>query len=566
MIDSPTLTSATVANYAVLNPVMKSPSMQISDGNLKSFISSNTAVCAGASFGLTSGKWYWEAQVLANPVGSQPLYGIALSTFSGFRADGVFVSYTSDSWGLNASDGTFRNNGTTLATYSSIANGDVVMLAIDMDNNKFWMGKNGTWFNSGVPASGTGAILTSGLTGNTVFPAVTEYGGTSSAFNFGQRPFAYTPPTGFNRLNTYNLPDSTIKKGNTVMDAVLWTGAGQTGAASITGLNFKPDFVWAKMRSSAISHTLYNSIVGGGANKALSSNGTDTEASFNANATNGYLSSFDSNGFSYFGGSSPAYFSSNGNTYVGWAWQAGQGTTSSNTSGTITSTVSVNATAGFSVVTYTGIAGNVVRTFGHGLGVAPKMVIVKDRVLGITGTDNWVVYHASATAAGFLLLNTTAAYSANANYWGNTAPTSTVVSVGGNASNVSNESGVTYVAYCWAEIAGFSKFGSYVGNANADGPFIYTGFRPKFVMFKRTDSTGSWEIQDTSRSDYNVISKELYANLSDAEYDDIYNNSDFLSNGFKIRSGASSGNNNPSGGTIIYMAFAENPFKNSLAR
>jgi hypothetical protein len=350
------------------------------------------------------------------------------------------------------------------------------------------------------------------------------------------------------------------------MDAVLWTGAGQTGAASITGLNFKPDFVWAKMRSSAISHTLYNSIVGGGANKALSSNGTDTEASFNANATNGYLSSFDSNGFSYFGGSSPAYFSSNGNTYVGWAWQAGQGSTSSNTDGSVASTVSVNATAGFSVVTYTG-TGVTNATVGHGLGVAAKMVIVKNRTTNAT-SNNWWFIHANLTAGNNLYLNTTTGQfsvsgaTTNGGLGSLTSTTFTLAS-GASNSNNTNQSGTNYVAYCWAEIAGFSKFTSYTGNGSTDGPFIFLGFRPKYVLLKRTNSTGDWETYDTSRDLYNPEGQALFPNLSNAE-SSISPRIDLLSNGFKLRT--SGAGINGSGDSYIVAAFAENPFKNALAR
>ncbi len=218
-------------------------------------------------------------------------------------------------------------------------------------------------------------------------------------------------------------------------------------------------------------------------------------------------------------------------------------------------TVSVNATAGFSVVTYTGTGANA--TVGHGLGVAPRMIIVKRRN---NGTDNWRVYHASIGAGNTLALNSTNASASSSVTWNNTAPTSTVFSVGTESNT--NASGSTIVAYCWAEIAGFSKFGSYTGNGSTDGTFVYTGFRPKFIIIKTSSNVDSWYVLDTSRSTYNATNQRLFPNLSNAESsgDAI----DILSNGFKNRSTTTI--NNLNGATYIYMAFAENPFKNALAR
>jgi hypothetical protein len=249
-------------------------------------------------------------------------------------------------------------------------------------------------------------------------------------------------------------------------------------------------------------------------------------------------------------------------TYVGWQWQAGQGTTTTGTgTGGITSvTQSVNATAGFSIVTYTGSGSN--GTVTHGLGVAPRMIMVKWRSGGGLTAQDWNVYHASVGATARLFLNTTAASATTSVAWNNTAPTSSVFSIG-TGTDV-NGSGASYVAYCWAEIAGFSKFGSYTGNASTDGPFVYTGFRPKFVLIKRTDSTSNWYLFDTSRDTYNVMKNELLPNSTNAEADNT-RWIDTLSNGFKIRADNAS-QINASGATMIYMAFAEHPFKNANAR
>ncbi len=257
----------------------------------------------------------------------------------------------------------------------------------------------------------------------------------------------------------------------------------------------------------------------------------------------------------------PYYFATsaiilNAQTFVGWQWQAGAGTTSTNTSGSISSTVSVNATAGFSVVTYAGTSA--AATVGHGLGVAPSMIIVKSRTLG---TGNWCVYHKSLGALGAVFLNLTNAYAANSNIWNNTAPTSTVFSLAGSDANNGN-----CVAYCWAEIAGFSKFGSYTGNGSTDGPFVYLGFRPKFILFKTTSTvnTNGWVIMDTVRNTYNYMDLQLYPHLTNVEAQSSTYAIDAISNGFKIRNTNAVDNNN--GDTFIYAAFAESPFKYANAK
>jgi hypothetical protein len=398
--------------------------------------------------------------------------------------------------------------------------------------------------NSGVPTSGATGTGGLSLAGTNYIIGAAAYSATISA-NFGQRPFSYTPPTGFVRLNTYNLSDSTIKKGNTVMDATTYTGDGAT--RSITNAAaFKPDLVWVKSRSNAEWNILFDSVRGTG--KSIYSNDTNVEVT---NAGFGYVSAFNSNGYSVTaGGSGITNVNGSAYTYVGWQWQAGQGTNTSNTSGSITSTVSVNATAGFSVVTYTP-PGSGTCTVGHGLGVAPKMIITKKR----NGADNWPVYHASIGAGKIVELNLTSAQSTNS-IIGTSAPTSTIFNFAGV--------GGDWVAYCWAEIAGFSKFGSYTGNGSADGPFVFTEFRPKFILYKNASYAGtSWAMLDSSRNTYNVLNARLFADSSSAE-DTSVSPMDFTSNGFKVRSTNDGVNRN--GDTIIYMAFAENPFKNANAR
>jgi hypothetical protein len=344
------------------------------------------------------------------------------------------------------------------------------------------------------------------------------------------------------------MPDPIIKKPNQHFDATTYTATGTTPQTVTNAGSFKPDLVWTKNRTSAGNHYLNDSVRG--AANALNSNTTSAEASLP-----NYITSFNSNGY----GIGSDNFTS-GQNIVGWQWKAG-GATTVNTSGTISSNVSVNTTAGFSVVTYTGTGANA--TVGHGLGVAPSMIIIKARAGADASTRSWPVYHKNLGNTSVVWLDLTFVVNTpRPGYWNSTSPTSSVFSIGTDTDV--NRSSQTYVAYCWAEVEGYSKFGSYTGNGSADGPFQYTGFRPKFIMIKRTDSTSSWFIHDTARDTFNVSNKNLYPNLSAAEEVQTTWNQDILSNGFKIR--GTSTEINASSATYIYAAFAEAPFKFSNAR
>jgi len=353
-----------------------------------------------------------------------------------------------------------------------------------------------------------------------------------------------------------------IKKPNQHFDVLTWsgTGGGSGATRSITGLNFQPDFIWEKSRTSGSGHQLLDSVRGVGQNKVLASNSTGAEPTpALSESLYGWLSAINSDGFTLTNGTSTFdNWNKSGDTYVGWTWKAG-GAAVANTAGSISSQVSANPTAGFSVVTYTGTGANA--TVGHGLGVAPKMIIVKSR---ISAVNNWNIYNANLTSAVYKLLFTINAETSDATSWNSTAPTSSVFSLGTNTGvNASTE---TFVAYCWAEIEGYSKFGSYTGNGSTDGPFVYTGFRPKFVLVKASSfSTAStvWTLFDTSRSPYNASVNELYANSTDVEGVDA-SGIDILSNGFKPKRNSDYANS--SGQTYIYMAIAEAPFKFANAR
>jgi hypothetical protein len=331
----------------------------------------------------------------------------------------------------------------------------------------------------------------------------------------------------------------------------LWTGDGATTRSITNASSFKPDLIWIKGRSNTGSNLLQDSNRGFGTATKLSSNSTNAENNSSGDATDpiyGYITAANSNGFSVNVGTVPAQTNNNGVTFVGWQWQAGQGSTSSNTSGSITSTVSVNATAGFSIVTYTSnnTAG---ATVGHGLGIRPSMIILKRR----SSTSDWDTYHISLGATKGISLNTTGSATTSINYWNNTEPTSTVFTLGAGV----NPASTPMLAYCWAEIAGFSKFGSFTANNSSNGNFIYLGFRPRWIMTKQTSgSGGAWFILDTARNTFNVMNNILDANTSGAERND--NIWDATANGMKLRIALS--------GDFIYAAFAENPFKNALAR
>jgi hypothetical protein len=552
MLDVPTNTSATVANYCVMNPL--STTSTLANANLT--YSSGATYCQGSMFA-TSGLFY--AEIIAT--GAFASQGIAWG-FSTGNANlpistqpaastpaGIYYVYSGGGLLNVASDGSSTNQTNPFTV------GQTWQLAIDATNGYAWLGQNNVWYSSTMTATGnpvTGANPTFTISnlstrgGLSVLCGHNTAGGTF-AWNFGQRAFVYTPPTGYKALNTFNLPDSTIKKGNTVMDATLYTGNGSTQSVT-NAASFKPDLVWVKYRNATNYHYLTDSVRG--ANLQLYSNSTDNETS-----TAGAITGFISNGFTL---GSNTDINQNVGKYVGWQWQAGQGSTSSNTSGTITSTVSVNTTAGFSIATYTG-NGTAGATIGHGLGVAPSMIIVKARSAGGANYE-WVVQHKSVPASQILLLSNTIAATTSATF-NSQYPSSSVIYLGSNTG--ANQSTITYVAYCWAEIAGYSKFGSYTGNGSADGPFVYLGFRPEFIMVKSSSSVADWNMWDTSRSPYNQGGQTIWANLQNGEYTAavFY---DILSNGFKLRDTNAESNANTQ--TYIYMAFAENPFKNSNAR
>jgi len=492
-------------NYCVLNPLTQrwsQPNSVYSEGNLKvSTSSANSAYSLGTIFQST-GKWYWEVTVVA-----------AGTTAIGVGVGDLLIQNTTQTNSVQYLSNGNKNVGGSSTSYgATFTTNDTIGVALDKDGGTITFYKNNT--SQGVITLPSNVELSAWLDINT--PAV-------FATNFGQRPFAYTPPTGFKALNTQNLPDSTIKKGNQYFDATTYTGNGSTQSIVNSG-GMQPDLVWYKSRGAARDHSLFDSVRG--ATNQISSNATYAESAVSG------VTAFNSNGFSL---GSSANGNNSSESYVGWQWKKG-------------------ATQGFDIVTYTG-NGAGTRSVAHSLGVAPKFIVIKDRS---SGTAYWAVYHASIPTQ-YLTLNSTSA--AAAGQWISADSSNFSFS---SLSSWTNTNADNYVAYLFADVAGFSKFGSYTGNGSTDGPFAYLGFRPRFVMIKRTDSTGNWRIVDTSRDTSNVSQYALWANDSSAEGSGSSHYIDILSNGFKIRN--TSLETNASGGTFVYAAFSENPFKNSLAR
>ena len=336
---------------------------------------------------------------------------------------------------------------------------------------------------------------------------------------------------------------TTIDKPNEYFTTTVYTGNGST--LSISSLEFSPDFVWIKNRNIVSNHVLFDTVRG--TTLSLESESTASESIRSG------ITSFDSNGFTL---GSNGNSNANGNSHASWSWRGSDSSAVSNTAGSITSTVSANTTSGFSIVSWSGnsTAG---ATIGHGLGVAPKMIIVKDR----DGADSWVVYHNSLAITEYLILNgTLAALTDNEVIFYDTDPTSSVFTVG--AHNTVNQPGHNYIAYCFAEKKGFSKFGSYIGNGSADGTFVYTGFKPAWVLAKRTNDSSGWVLFDNKREPFNLADTSIRVDDSGAE-NQSNGALDFLSNGFKWRTTDTGVNG--SGNSFIFMAFAEHPFVTSTS-
>jgi len=422
-------------NYAVLNPLRQRGANTFADANLKITLTNVSSATAVATQALPIDSYYWEAAILTGG-NSDVGIGIVASTI----AEASMSVFASGGVGYYGNNGNKYINGSATAYGSSFTVGDVIGVAFN--------GTTITFYKNNVSQ---GAItLPAGSDWTPAFSNATTLTGQVIAPNFGQRPFSYTPPAGFKALNTLNLPAPTILKGNQYFDATLWDG-NSTNARVITSNVGTVDLAWVKRRNGVDDHRLANSVLGG--NKHLKSNNTDAESTGTT-----VIQAFSGSTFTL---GTDGSVNATGGTYVGWTWQEG-------------------ATQGFDIVTYTGTGAN--RTIAHNLGVAPAMLIVKNRTAG--GAGYWLTWHKNMTSASYYLaLNLTIAQTLDATVWNSTAPTSSVFSLGTNTTG--NNNGTNFIAYLFSEVAGFSKFGSYTGNGSADGPFVFCGFRPRFVMINR---------------------------------------------------------------------------------
>ena len=526
----------------------------LSNGNLDhTYNSSNIRVKSTISIP-TTGKWYAEF-VASNAGGGNSLMGVATAA-SALTGSNWYLGNDAGSWGLQVGSGTmytYHNGG--FSSFGTANNGDVIAVAVDRAAGKIWWAVNNIWIAGGDPVSGTNARYTNIPSTDGLFFAISNANNSSIACNFGQKPFRFPPPAGFQPLALANTPRPTIVRPDQYVGIVTYYAADAV-AGIATGLSFKPDLVWVKSRTSARSNVIVDSVRG--TNSVLWTNLTDAQLS-----SSQYVSQFNSNGFNY----GVAGDVTNNSSLVGWCWKAGGNSNTYNindvgyatasaaglTAGTITPTgASVNTKSGFSIVSWT--ATGSVSTLSHGLGAKPKLIINKPR----TGTYDWAVITDMVSGnLQYLYLNSTQAI--NDTGWG-TNPTSSVMSV------YSYSDGLPMISYCWAEIPGFSKFGTYTGNASADGPMVYLGFRPRFVIIKCSSTSNAytnWDINDSARNTYNAADNTLCANLSDQENSGNIGGQplDFLANGFKIRQ-ATSSSKNLNNATYIYAAFAETPTQN----
>ena len=622
--DSPT------NNFATWNPLSNSQGASLSEGNLKAIgvVTDKILYC---THGMSSGKWYWEVNLAT--VGNRNQLGVFTT-----NGDTVTTTYPDNYAYIQVGNNSSSTSATNNYTTPSFSAGDIVTFVFDADIGAIWYGKNaaptvsGSGHHYGLPTSVTyavgyrepgGTVATNYINfgqdptfgGASNLPTGAGDYDTDAAGNSTGGRFAFQPPTGAKALCTANLRDFTpTVTGDTPQDyfkTVIWTGQTNAGAynnGNVT-VGFQPDLVWIKMRNNSAananqstSHVLSDS-VRGILNFLITNSTNDEYTSADGYTNTSNLTSYNPDGFSV---GTELNFNGNGDTYVAWCWKSGgspsatdDGTGVSgsaklvNTSGAASSTtcksfkdaavtagasnvicpskMSINQAAGFSIVKYTGTGANA--TVPHGLSSAPEFIIIKSLSEGTTKyTGQWDVYHKSLGVNKLIALNIADKFTSPTNVWTAT-PDSNVITMG-NAGAI-NYLDDNYIAYCWHSVGGYSKFGSYTGNGSADGPFVYTGFRPAFVICKcssdTTTTNTSWAMYDNARDSSNVMNKVLYANETINEgyrgdastaATDIY--IDFLSNGFKVRSTKEEVND--SGETYIFMAFAEQPFKFSNAR
>ena len=590
MLDSPTFNSSSNGgNFATYNPLTAGSYISLSEGNLQTI--GTTVGDEGSvlgTMGVTSGKWYWEVRMI-NMRYSTPAPGISAGSASATQATTTggprnLLYYAGNSSNfLRDFDSTIWGTVTEVETgLAGFSAGDKMMIALDVDNKKVWYGKNGSWFNSGNPATGANPQQSWTGTGFSINPSIQEYDSSSSSSscaNFGQDGtfagtetaqgnsddtgygnFYYDPPTGFLAMCSGNLPIAdAIDPAQTddnypqkLFNTKLYTGTGSSNA--ITGLGFQPDLTWVKQRNGTNDYKLTDSTRG--VTKSLESNTVVGEAT----DSNG-LTAFGTDGFTV---GSDSVYNGSSNTFLSWNWRANGGTTTTDTSGNIDGVYQTND-CGFSIMKYSGNGSNA-QTVPHGVkvggeAVAPSYVIMKNLPDSSNNWRNWSIGYNDGDADSYAEFNGNA-WLANQGSGGlfTAKPTSTMLTL--TDYSAINASGKAVIVYSFANVEGFIKSGSYVGNANDDGTFLYLGFKPAFFMCKPIVA-GNWRVQDNIRSPINVAHATLFPNNNNAEETNDSNDIDFLSNGVKMR--ASDSNYNQAT-TFVYLAMAENPFQFATAR
>ena len=548
MLDTPT------NNWCIWNYHTEVSDITLSEGNLKAVSGADSWPAIFGTHGASGGKWYYEAIGADNT-----RWGLGWSTeeFKSGTSNTFSVghfAYSQDPLTLYQDGSNVAINGTPAFT-----TGNVLQIATDIDAGKTWFGINNTWVNAsngsaGDPAAGTNPTITFSEKGQKHYPKMINNLGNVSV-NFGQQGFTYTPPDGFQALNSKTL--ATVNAAGVVrpqrhFETLIYDGDG-SASRDITGLEFRPDVVWIKNRSQASTHSWQDSIIGFGDDKTLrvdTSNALDTNGNLY-----GYVNHTLPNGFNVNGGSdhgsSRVNSSSSGAKHVAWCWKAG-GAAVSNSDGSITSSVSVNTEAGFSIMSYTG-NGTDGATVGHGLGATPQWVMIKNKS---TSSRDWIIHHPNLDSGKTIFLNSNGTQLTNAGGTATNFNNSTIRLDSGSSGLFGiNHNGDNYVAYCWTEIPGYTKFGKYKGNGSSEGRFLHLGFKPAFVLIKRFDDGYSWYQIDNKRDTVNPVHENLYANSNMSTYD--YTVGDFLSNGIKFRNTGS--DTNASGATMIYLAWAEEP-------
>lgn len=543
------LTDTPTNNFCTLNPLRNASDCTFSDANLKlAYGSSSSITPAFASMGMSSGEYWWTSTITANSSGSTSALIIGISQM----VDGLtnYPGFNSTlGWGYYGDTGAIYNNGSTVATGASFGVGDVIGCKFNATTGTM------QWYKQ---TAGAGSFVlqatVNSIPSGTYFPAWGDGGAArtgAAAVNFGQQPLSDTAWIGSAKsLCTANMPSVAIPNPKKHFDILTWLGNG--AQRNITGTQFPVEFASMKARDRGYSWGQYDIVRG--ATKKLSSNSTGAEVTDSQG-----LNAFLSNGFSL---GTDAGLNESGSAGIAHCWKAG-GTAVTNTAGSITSQVSANVDAGFSIVTYTGnLTTTGASTIGHGLGRPADLIIGRSRNVSGVDNGNWFVQGKPLGVNGFLRLNTTDVIGNTSGTGGGTLPlsTSSVFSVTWNSG--AGISGNNYVAYCFAEIPGYSKISSYVGNGSADGPFVYCGFRPRWILLKRIDVANSWFIHDTVRNTTNPVFNYLLTDSSAAEAGTLGGNDiDITSNGFKVRN--SNNYCNANGGTYLIVAFAEHPFGGS---